>query len=369
MEIAAVVLGILIVIGVLWDTFETIVMPKTVRRRLRITTFFYGIAWRGWAFVVKKMRDGPRRVAVLGAFGPLSLILLMAIWACLMVCGFGFIHYGAGTLNGTPNQGDFGSALYFSGTTFFTLGFGDLTPVQGLGRFLAVMEAGSGFGFLAVIISYLPVLYQAFSKRENLIVLLDSKAGSDPSAGELLRRHVEAGTMDELVELLREWEVWSAQQLETFLSYPIMAYYRSQHDDQSWLNALTAILDTCSIIEGGFAGDHPWERRLIFQAEATFAMARHVVVDLAYLLNLPPTQRPKMRFGPADWAHLKKVLAKAGLPLDETGEAKIAARRELYEPYVVSLARTLFFVLPSWVPEAGAVDNWQTTAWDNREHF
>ena len=369
MEVAAVVLGILIVLGVLWDTFETIVVPKTVRRRLRLTAFFYQVAWHGWALVVKRMRNGPRRVAILGAFGPLSLILLMASWAILMVLGFGFIHFGAGTLDGTQNQGDLGAALYFSGTTFFTLGFGDVVAVHGLGRFLAVMEAGSGFGFLAVIISYFPVLYQAFSRRENLIVLLDSKAGSDPSAGELLRRHAEAGTLDELIELLHDWEIWSAQQLETFLSYPIMAYYRSQHDDQSWLCALTAILDTCSIIEGGFTGDYPWERRLVFQAQATFAMARHVVVDLAYLLNLPPTPHPKMRFSPSDWAQLMQVLAKVGIPLDPAGETKIADRRDLYEPYVVSLARTLFFVLPSWIPEPGAVDNWQTTAWDIREHF
>lgn len=369
MGIAAVILGVLIVISVLWDTFETIVMPKTVRRRLRLTAFFYVIAWKGWAHIVKRMKDSPRRVAILGAFGPLSLIVLMASWAALMVVGYGFIHFGAGTLDGTQNEAALGTAFYFSGTTFFTLGFGDVVPVQGLGRFLAVAEAGSGFGFLAVVISYLPVLYQAFSRRENLIVLLDSKAGSDPSAGELLRRHGEAGTMEELIGLLRDWEVWSAQQLEAFLSYPILAYYRSQHDEQSWLCAMTAILDTCSIIEGGFVGDPVWEKRLVFQARATFAMARHVVVDLAYLLNLPPTDQPKMRFSPNDWLQIKGVLKDAGIALDPAGEANITERRALYEPYVVSLARNLFFVLPSWIPEPGALDNWQTTAWDSRQHF
>jgi hypothetical protein len=368
-QIGAFILGIAIVLSVLWDTFETIVVPKTVRRRLRLTAFFYRIAWKCWAVVVKRMKDGPRRVTVLGSFGPLSLILLMIIWAALMVIGFGLIHYGAGTLNGTQNGDDFPSALYFSGTTFFTLGFGDVAPVLGAGRFWAVAEAGSGFGFLAVIIGYFPVLYQTFSRRENLIVLLDSKAGSDPSAGELLRRHAAAGSMEQLTELLHDWEVWSAQQLETFLSYPIMAYYRSQHDDQSWLNALTAILDTCAIIDGGFVGEYPWEKRLVFQAQATFAMARHVVVDLAYLLNLPPTENPKHRYSHSDWEQLKQGLAKAGIPLEPGGESKVIARRELYEPYVVSLARTLFFVLPAWLPEAGALDNWQTTAWDDRKHF
>lgn len=369
MRVAAAILGILIILGVLWDTFETIVMPKTVRRRLRFAGIYYRLAWTAWATIVKRMKDGPRRVAVLGSFGPMSLLVLMVTWALLMVVGFGLVHIGFGTLDGTPNQSDFPTAFYFSGTTFFTVGFGDVTPVNGIGRVIAVMEAGSGLGFLAIIISYFPVLYQAFSRRENLIVLLDSKAGSDPSAGELLRRHAAAGAIDELIELLKQWEVWSAQQLETFLSYPIMAYYRSQHDEQSWLNALTAILDTCAIIEGGFVGDPPWERRLVFQAQATFAMARHVVVDLAYLINVPPTDQPKMRFGPEDWKQLEQVLAAAGLPMDPTGAAKVAARRALYEPYVVSLARALFFVLPAWIPEPDAVDNWQTTAWDSRVHF
>jgi len=367
-RIVAAIAGILLLIAVLWDTFETIVMPKTVSRKLRLTALYYKFAWRFWAGTVRHMRDTPRRIAVLGAFGPLSLLLLMAMWATLLVVAFALIHFGLGSLDGTNHLG-FGSDLYFSGTTFFTLGIGDVTPVYGLGRFLTVLEAGSGFGFLAVIVSYFPVLYQAFSRRENLIVLLDSKAGSDPSAGELLRRHAAAHAMPQLIQLLKEWEVWSAQQLETFLSYPVMAFYRSQHDDQSWLCALTAIMDTCALISGGIEGDPDWEDELVFQAQATFAMARHVVVDLAYLLNIGPTKNPKKRSSPEAWENMLKVLEEAGLKLDPNGKPIVREHLELYEPYVVSLARDLFFVLPSWAPMAGALDNWQTTAWDSREHF
>lgn len=367
--VISVIFGFLLLGIVLWDTFETIVMPKTVSRKFRLTAIYYKLSWRAWAGIVKRMQDSPRRVAILGAFGPLSLLILMAAWAVLCVVAFGFIHYGFGTLDGTDSQANFGTAFYFSGTTFFTLGFGDVTPVHTLGRVLAVFEAGTGFGFLAVIISYLPVLYQAFSRRENLIVLLDSKAGSDPSAGELLHRYAEAGVMEDLVDLLRDWEVWSAQQLETFLSYPTMAFYRSQHDDQSWLCALTCILDTCAIIDGGFQGEYPWEKKVIFQARATFAMARHVVVDLAYLLNIPPTGNPKQRYSPDNWKELETALANSGIPLDPSGAERVKHCRSLYEPYVVSLAKSLFFVLPAWIPEPGAVDNWQTTAWDIREHF
>src|SRR5205085_1149766 len=159
------------------------------------------------------------------------------------------------------------------------------TPLHDSGKVFAVIEAGTGFGFLAVVISYVPVLYVAFSRREHLITLLDSKAGSQPSAGELLKRHGEAEAMEMLIDLLKEWETWSAQQLEAYLSYPILAYYRSQHDEQSWLMSLTCILDTCSLITLGFEddGSKPWAKRLYFQAKATFAMGRHVIVALAYI--------------------------------------------------------------------------------------
>src|SRR4029077_4755154 len=114
---------------------------------------------------------------------------------------------------------DFGSVLYFSGSTFFTLGYGDVTPVGALGRVLSVMEAGIGFGFLALVISYLPILYQAFSRREITISLLDARAGSPPSAGELLMRFGRSRSLANIAPLLAEWEQWAAQLLESHVSF------------------------------------------------------------------------------------------------------------------------------------------------------
>jgi hypothetical protein len=365
MNFLAVLFGIAILLVVLWDTFETIVVPKTVTRRLSLAGLFYDGLWNVWSRLAAATSGGTR-LQILGAFGPISLLMLIALWAILLVAGFGFLHWGAGTLGAERSLGE---NLYFSGVTFFTLGFGDLTPWMGLGRLLAVFEAGVGFGFLAIVISYVPVMYSAFSRREINITLLDSKAGSNPTAGELLRRHAAGNSVGALIVLLKEWERWSAEQLEAYLSYPILAFYRSQHDDQSWLCSLTAILDACSLIEMGFEGDPSWYPELRFQAEATFAMGRHVIVDLAYLLDIPPVERPLSRMAPNDWERLRSVLWAAGMPLKESAEDVLRERRDLYEPYVVSLARDLFFTLPAWVPEAGALDNWQTTAWDNERHF
>lgn len=365
LDIVAHLAGWIVVIVILWDAFATIVVPKTVERRISISGIYYNGFWNAWQFVVKRTQDGNFRQTILGAFAPISLLILFVLWGTCLVFGFALINWGTHTLNTDHTFWDY---LYYSGVTFFTLGYGDMASGENWGHFMSVVEAGVGFGFLAIVIGYIPVLYGHFAQREHQIMLLDSRAGSDPTAGELLRRHGEGKAMEDLIALLKEWERWSADQLESFLSYPTLAYYRSQHDHQSWLCSLTAILDTCTLIEIGFEGEHPWQDRLHFQAKATFAMGRHVIVDLAYILNVPPSKKAPSRLAPENWDQLHEMLQRAGIPLRAGGEERFKECRSLYEPYCVSLARDLFFTLPAWVPEAGTVDYWQITAWDE-SHF
>ena len=137
-----------------------------------------------------------------------------------------------------------------------------------------------GLGFIALVIGYLPVLYQAFSRREVNVALLDSRAGSPPSAAELLRRHAFEGGQEALITLLGEWERWAAEILESHVSYPILCYYRSQHDTQSWLSALVSILDTCALLISVI--ESPPSR----QAQLTFVMARHALIDLGQVFRV-----------------------------------------------------------------------------------
>src|SRR5712664_313072 len=168
------------------------------------------------------------------------------MWAASLIIGFGMLHWASGSSLVVQGAGaTFWDDLYMSGTTFFTLGLGDVVPRRSLARGLTVVEGGVGFGFLAAVVGYLPVLYQAFSRREVSITLLDARAGSPPSAGELLHRH--AGDLDVLDTLLRDWEHWAAEVLESHLSYPVLSFFRSQHDNQSWLGALTTILDASAL--------------------------------------------------------------------------------------------------------------------------
>jgi hypothetical protein len=371
MQIFALILGIFLIATILLDAFETIVLPRTVRRAVRLTTGYFWLMSIAYTRL-GGMRKCPRRQTILNGFAPMMLIGLIGLWALSMIVGFALILYGAGQpLVTSQSMGGFEEVLYFSGVTFFTLGFGDVIPSSGVGRLLSVCEAGVGFGFLALIIAYIPVIYSAFSRREIQMLLLDSKAGSEPTATELLRRHGAAKAMPALTEMLKDWERFSAELLEAYLSYPVLAYYRSQHDDQSWLRSLTAIMDVCALIEAGFEGEPEWECALCFQAQATFAMARHVVVDLAYILNALPQMPAGDRLTPDGFRAICEVLKSSGLSLNQTekSQASIRETRALYEPFVNGLGNELIMDLPNWFTEEHIKDNWETTAWDGAKHF
>jgi len=357
MRVFGTIVGVFLIAGILLDAFETIVLPRRVTRRIRFTRMFYRVTWIPSAALARRISSNNKRETFLGFFGPLSLILLISVWASGLIVGFAALHICFDApLNGT-SDGSFFNYVYFSGTTFFTLGFGDLTPSDTTGRMLAIAEAGTGFGFLALIIGYLPVIYQAFSRREAIISLLDARAGSPPSAAELIRRH--SGSIQELDQLLRDWERWAADLMESHLSYPVLCYYRSQHNNQSWLTALTAVLDACSLVIVGIEGA-PTR-----QAQLTFAMARHAVVDLAQIFNTPPRDAELDRLTPSEMDRLRSVLAASGMSLAD-GEAANERLRELrgmYEQFAVPLAEFLFISLPDWVPSRERYDNWQTSRW------
>jgi hypothetical protein len=361
MRILAVIFGIVLILLVAQDAFETIVLPRRVARRFRLARLFYRVTWTGWKFLGRALRLGTRREYYLSYYGPLSLLALIGFWAVPFVIGFGLIMWGlALPLNAPEKTISFTTYLYLSGTTFFTLGLGDVTPMPGAARFLVVCEVALGFAFLALLISYVPVLYQAFSRRELRISLLDARAGSPATAAEILRRNCASKSLEELRLLLHDWEAWCADILESHLSYPVLAYYRSQHEAQSWLEALTAILDTCALFLTGIEGIQ------VEAAKFTFAMARHAAVDLSQVFDTSPTIGVN-RLSLDEFVRLRDVLASSGIHLKEgmATEQKLAELRETYEPFVSALAHFLLVNLPPWLPPAGSLDDWQTSAWDD----
>jgi len=357
------VAGVLLILAILLEAFETVVLPRRVSRRLRITVLFYRCTWRPWRGIARLIRRKKLREGFLSYYGPLSLLILFIFWATLLIVGFALLFHSDARVD--PTHPTFNTCLYLSGTTFFTLGLGDVTPHTQSERVLAVVESGLGFGFLALVLSYLPVIYQAFSRREVNIVLLDARAGSPPSAAELLRRHSGPREMDALEILLRDWERWSAEILESHISYPVVSYFRSQHNNESWLGALTAILDASALLI--IDGSTPCQR----QAKLTFAMCRHTVVDLAQVFYAAPHDFGPDRLPAADLQRLRRQLTAAGISILDTPEsnAKLDKLRQMYEPYLKALATHLYVELPPWILAKEATDNWKTSAWGRISGF
>jgi len=337
-----------------------------VTRHFKLTAWFYRQTWIPWRGVARRIKTTSRQQNFLGYFGPLSLILLLGFWAAGLIIGFALMQRGIGgheQLSGEPLT--FGKIVYHSGETFFTLGYGDIVPTSGGARALSVIEAGMGFAFLGVVIGYIPVVYASFSRREIQISMLDARAGSPPSAVELLARL--AGRTDDpgvdqsvLDEVLRGWERWAAELLESQISYPVLTFFRSQHSNQSWLGALTTMLDVTSLVLTGIEGVHPG------QAKLTFAMARHAAVDLAQVVNARYDPSAGERLSDEELAGVREALEKSGLRLrnDDYARDKLTKLRSMYEPYVHSTAQNLMLTLPPWRFTEKARDNWQAGPWD-----
>jgi hypothetical protein len=365
-SVVATIFGFVILCVVLLDAFETVVLPRRVTRHFRLTAWFYRRTWIPWRNLARRIQTVSRQQNFLGYFGPLLLFLLLGFWAAGLILSFALMQYGLGEHLQLGNEPlTFGRLLYQSGQTFFTLGYGDILPTSGASRALSVTEAGMGFAFLGVVIGYIPVVYSSFSRREIQISMLDSRAGSPPTAAELLVRlagNTDGPAIDQIVidEVLRDWERWSAELLESHISYPVLSFFRSQHSNQSWLGALTTMLDVTSLILTGIEGVHPG------QAKLTFAMARHAAVDLAQVVNARYDPQAPERFPAADFESLRNTLEGAGLKLrtDEYGRDKLSRLRSMYEPYVHSTARNLMLNLPPWKHPQKLRDNWQAGPWD-----
>ena len=366
MHIVALIAGLTLCLGVALDAFQTIILPRRPTGRFRITRVFFLATWHPWVRLAEHVPNKKAREQIYSIYGPLSLLLLLFLWAFLLILGFAMIYFSLrspfGDVMVGQNSGplqQFSTDLYVSGTTLFTLGLGDVVPHSLLARAVIIFESGAGLGFVALVIGYLPVLYQAFSHREVSVALLDARAGSPPNAAELLRRHAFEGGHEALNVLMAEWERWAAEILESHISYPILCYYRSQHDNQSWLSALVSILDTCALLISVVEGTPSR------QAQLTFVMARHALIDLGHVFHIEERpafqQHPETdRLPPKEFNRLCDVLGEDHLRLcgDPASARRLHTIRALYEPHAFALSDYLRMPLPVWAAPPKNNDQW-----------
>jgi hypothetical protein len=360
MHVLPLIAGIVCLGSALLDAFETVILPRRATGRFRLTRMFYNLTWYPWRWLALRVQHPRKRETMLSFFGPLSLVFLIGGWAALLLFGFALIYHAfpLAFIDPRGTAHPFLSDIYVSGTTIFTLGLGDVIPQSLAVRAFLVMESGIGLGFVALVIGYFPVLYGAFSRREVNIALLDARAGSPPTAFELIKRHSFEGGSKALVKLLEEWENWSAELLESHISYPLLCFFRSQHTSQSWLSGITAILDTCSLLIASVQEDSAR------QAQLTFAMARHALVDLTQIFSKMPVNDAPDRLPPERFRAIYDSLCQSGARVCRDGASgdRLKELRAMYEGYAEALSRFLAMPLPPFYLEHPKKDNWLSVA-------
>jgi hypothetical protein len=358
MRVVVGIASVALIAGMLAEFFITFLLPRRVKRDPRIARQFFVIVWRPWRWVAAR-RSRVAADTMLGIFGPIGLLFVLAFLSAGVIVGFAGLHWADRSNLGGANPDAFGNDLYFSAGSFFTAST-TTTPVSGVAKFLQIAEAASGFAVLFISIGYLPALFQAFSRRETAISQLDPRAGSPPTAGALLERSGERG-WGEIDGYLREWETWAAEVMETQLSYPIIGWFRSQHVNQNWLAALTTVVDASA-----FSIAYAPGRSL--GAEVTFAIGRHALADLAYSYRTNIRAEPVDRLSDAELEDLQGRLRNAGLELAGDGEAKpkLDKMRSSYEKYAVAIADRLALALPGWLPGEDAVEYWRLASAHSR---
>ncbi len=356
MHLIAGVLGLALLAAAVSDAFQTVVVARHVRRLPAITRIFYHVTWVPYAAIARLVRSEQRRDKYLGIYGPLSLLLLLSFWVISLIVAFATLQWSIGR-GASDAPSSLADDLYFSASSFFTLGTGE--PQTLASKYVMVVEAAFGFTFLGLVIGYLPVLYQSFSNRELRILLLDARAGSPPSAVEFILRR--GSNPAKLEARLAEWEEWSLDLLQNHLSYPMLAYYRSQHPNQSWLAALTTIIDVSALVMLSANDD------LKRQAQFTFAAGRHTLVHSASLFRSPAKLPRESRLSEQQFEHLCAVVVSGRTPLhlDRSMGAELTRIRSTYEPHAYALAAYFRMALPEWMPERATADNWEILSWEN----
>lgn len=350
-NILSIAVGLAVIALTLGDVFQSVVMPRATGRRLRISFYVWRTMWYLWPRLAWRLysADGERREEFLAVFAPLMLTSMIGLWAALLIFGFGSLLWG---MRGgvAPEHASFGTMLYFAGTSLLTIGFGDVVGRGAAPRLVSVLAALAGLSFLSILTAFLFAVFGSFQQRETFVVTIAARAGSPPSGVNLLAIAGYSFTSDDLSPLMIDAQRWAAAVMESHLAYPMLAFFRSSHDDQSWVGTLGTLLDTATLMMTAVAGVRDGQARIFYN------VGRHATRDLSRYFRVGIAEEV-VGIERSEFEHACDRLAAAGYALRDRGEAwtRFAQLRASYAPHVTLLAR--FFQIPplQWIGDRSII--------------
>jgi hypothetical protein len=339
---------VLLVALMLYDLFESVVIPRPSPRLFRIGPLVIRLTWWFWHTLANRQLNTQRRENMLGSYAPFTLLGVLIIWVIGLAVGYGLILYALRTQI-HPQPQDLGTALYFSSLSLLTLGFGDYVPVGPVARVLVLAEAATGLGTVALVISFLFSLYANFQRREALVITLDASAGAPPSGVALLENARRLGVERNMEQIYDDWMIWSAEVLQSHLAYPILNYFRSSHDDESWISALGAVLDAATLTITTLADVPHGHAKLMNQ------VGGHLVEDLAYYFGFAHEQSPVIHKTEFDQACDRLQDAGYKIRDRDTAWAEFSRVRGFYAIPLTQMATYLDIPPAEWVGDRSYV--------------
>ena len=262
LQVVVALIGVYIIARTVLSAVRTFVVPRGDNDPL--SRFAFRVMFAAFRLAAPPSRPYEIRDRIMAYYGPISLVLLPAWWLVLIALGFALIFW----VLGEP----LGDAIITSGSSLLTLGF--LRPPAQFGEIIAFVEAALGLALVALLISYLPTIYSAFSRRELLVNLLEVRADSPPSPVVMITRMHRLSGLDALHDLWERWEQWFAEVEETHSSLPVLVFYRSQQHDHSWVNASGAVMDTAALMRSAVAA--PWDVQADLTIRAGYIALRRI---------------------------------------------------------------------------------------------
>jgi hypothetical protein len=347
LDVAAGLLGLALVISSLADLFQSVVVPRSVGGRFRPSVFISRYGWQFWRDRSMRIADSEKREDTLGIFAPTLLVTLLAYWVASQIVGYGLLFWALRA--GLHPEPRLGAAIYFAGASLLTIGYGDIVPLHWYTRLLALAAAGGGLATFATVTTFLFQTFAAFQRREAFVVTISERTGAPPSGLEFVLRHVKLGLVDDVGTILRESQRWIAEVMETHLAYPVLTYFRSSHDDESWVGTLGALLDASTLLITTLDIDHRG------QAEITLHIGTHLVRDFTGFFRLPAGDTGSVEYD--EFAAAYRTLNELGVPLQPLEDAwpRFAQKRASYAVPLDAMARWWRIPPARWIGDRSRV--------------